>query len=1104
MVKIKPVIISILLITMFTGFSTEVTAQFYNGSQLTFGKNRVQHSVGRYWLYFKYEAFDAYYYQGGRDMAIYTARYAMEAIPEIENRLDYKLEDKIQFIIFNNLSDLKESNIGLLSDEHYNIGGITYIVGTKVFIYFDGSYESLERQIRLGLAEVILNEMLYGSQITTQMKNSTLIHLPEWYTFGLISWLADDWSTTIDNMVRDGIVSGRYKNFNGLSGQDAIYAGHSIWKYINDKYGMPTISNIVYMTKVSRQVENGFLFVIGLSFQSMADEWKLYYIDSYYSDDNLRNDVNGTPFPVKQKKEMIFQQLTLSPDGNYAAWVSNQSGKYKIMVYDRTTGKTKKIIRRGNRLDEKADLSYPLLTWHPNSQLLAFITEEKGLKKLYYYTLYDKELSYELITDFQKITDFSFSPNGEQFVMAAVLHGQSDIFLYNRSSRSYQHITKDIYDDIHPVFIDNGKKVIFSSNRPHDTLMFDLHTARIDTHKVIDKQAAYDLFVYNLRTKSALLWQITNTPHFNETAPLPYDNGHISYLSDENGINNRFIARFDSSIAFIDTITHYRYFTESFPVTNYRRNILYHHTNKGTGEIAEIVFEEGKYLISSYQLPFERLPDERVELIPTEWRKQHQRSLKKTIDTMLPKKEPKEIKSGQEQIKRRFITVKKTDTPPPNTDSAAIDIKNYDFGQDADSTIISRKTPEMKTTAKDVFYIPKDRSYKVEFSINKLISQVDFTYINSSYQQFTGTAQPIFINPGINAFLQVGITDLFEDYRLTGGVRLSATLNNNEYFLSYENLKKRLDKQIVLHRKTLENYTPYSYIKRYSHEAHYILKYPFSNVFAMRNSAILRLDKSVYQSTDFYNLQLPDEYDIWLSGRSELVFDNTRERGVNTYFGTRGKVFGEYYLQADNLKENMIVVGGDLRHYLQLHRTFIWANRIAASTSFGKNLLMYYMGGVDNWLFPKFNEKINIDLERQWRYQTLATNMRGFTQNIRNGNSFVVINSELRFPLFKYFANKPLKSLFLNNFQLIAFGDIGTAWTGPSPYSEDNALYTQIVEQGPIKLIVKRQVEPIVGGFGGGVRSTLLGYFLRIDYAWGIEDGTIQKPVFYLSLSLDF
>jgi hypothetical protein len=162
------------------------------------------------------------------------------------------------------------------------------------------------------------------------------------------------------------------------------------------------------------------------------------------------------------------------------------------------------------------------------------------------------------------------------------------------------------------------------------------------------------------------------------------------------------------------------------------------------------------------------------------------------------------------------------------------------------------------------------------------------------------------------------------------------------------------------------------------------------------------------------------------------------------------------------------------------------------------------MGGVDNWLFPRFDTETPIDYDQNYAFQTLATNMRGFNQNIRNGTSFVVFNTELRFPIFQYFAKSPISSSFLRNFQLVAFGDVGTAWTGPTPYSPENSLFTRYVQSGPLNISVEIQKEPFVGGFGVGARLHLLGYFIRGDVAWGVDDYRVRTPVYYLSLSLDF
>jgi hypothetical protein len=231
---------------------------------------------------------------------------------------------------------------------------------------------------------------------------------------------------------------------------------------------------------------------------------------------------------------------------------------------------------------------------------------------------------------------------------------------------------------------------------------------------------------------------------------------------------------------------------------------------------------------------------------------------------------------------------------------------------------------------------------------------------------------------------------------------------------------------------------------------------------------------------------------------------------VNIYYGTRFKLFGEYYRQLNASKSDMIVVGADYRKYVPIHRELIWANRFAASTSFGPTRLLYYLGGVDNWMGYLFNSSnmfdrsIPIDPKVNYGFQALATDMRGFRQNIRNGTSFALINSEIRWPFVRYIVGHPLRSNFLNSLQIVGFGDIGTAWSGKSPWSSNNAYDQQVYTNGPVKVTLESNRKPIVKGFGAGLRAQLLGYFIRADWAWGIENEYILPKIFYLSFSLDF
>ena len=144
------------------------------------------------------------------------------------------------------------------------------------------------------------------------------------------------------------------------------------------------------------------------------------------------------------------------------------------------------------------------------------------------------------------------------------------------------------------------------------------------------------------------------------------------------------------------------------------------------------------------------------------------------------------------------------------------------------------------------------------------------------------------------------------------------------------------------------------------------------------------------------------------------------------------------------------------------------------------------------------------ETENNYIFQTLVTNMRGFYQNVRNGDKFAVINTELRWPIFSYFARNPIRSDFIKNFQIIGFTDVGTAWNGPSPYSEENVINTRTITRGDLQVVLDSQKEPIVAVVGFGLRSRLFGYFIRADWAWGIEDGIVLPREFYISLATDF
>jgi hypothetical protein len=1069
-------------------------AQFYNGMQMNFGKNRVQYN-NRYWKFYRFDRFDVYSYENGTDLSLYVADFVEKELDLIERFFDYEIENRLIFLTYNKMSDFRQSNIGLVSEnEEYNIGGTTQIIQNKVFLYFNGDHVDFERQIRAAIAKVVVNEMMFGNGLRDNMTSRTMINLPDWYLEGLISFVSNPWDYDLENRVKDGIVSGKYRKFVNLQDDDARYAGHSFWKYVADMYGVGIIPQILYITKVNKNAESGFQMVLGTKLKELSIDWTAYYLGLYTAGEEVAGLPGQGKVIKRPNKRRVYQNIRISPDGNCLAYVTNQKGQYKVWIKDDWKKRAGKIYKKGYKLDQINDYTYPRIAWHPTSQILGFITEEKGMLKIHFYNLQTDELTTRNLFHFEKILDMHFSPDARKLVFSAVVDGQTDIWVFDIASSTNERITNDLADDFQPRFMNNMDNISFVSNRRLDTLF-------LKDDPESNTTTAFAVFVYDYAGKSNLLQRISEGNYINHTQPLSPGLNEFFYLSDKNGIVNRYYAEYDSVISLVDTSIHYRYFANSYPLSNYNRNILSHDINTETGEIGEIVYHDGRYNL--YKYPMQMEPVYGKELVPTEYRNRHVNRLMR--EDSIHHVEKKVI-SMKDIANNQFIHEGDTIA----LQEFRIDINNYIFEREKlnyyNNQLRGRNLNLVLDSVQNenLAYI----DYQLAFYPDQLVNQIDFSFLNASYQAFTGGAY--YYNPGLNLLFKVGANDLFEDYRLTGGVRFATDFDSNEYLLSFENVKKRLDKQVIFHRQVFKNYTTESYIKTYTHELLGSLKYPFSQTLAVKGTASFRHDHIVFLATDINNLNEESITKVWGGLKAEVVFDNTRVLGTNLYSGTRLKVFGEAYRQINDFKSGLYVIGGDFRHYTRIHRTLIWANRFAASTSFGSSPLIYYLGSVDNWINffqtknPTFNESVDIDYTRNYAYQALATNLRGFSQNIRNGNNFAVFNTELRLPLFRYMAGHPLSSGFLNNFQVTGFFDVGTAWTGAHPFTGENAWDTEVITNGPMTITLDSNRDPIVAGYGFGVRTMLLGYFIRLDWAWGVENMQVQPRMFYLSLSLDF
>lgn len=1052
-------------------------AQFYNGSQLTFGKNRVQYQKFQ-WEYYRTDDYDVYFYPTGKALAQYAAWKAAQYIDEVEKYLNYTSSKKIQFIVYNTQADFRESNFAYYNDNFYNQGGITNIYGTKVYLYFDGNHAHFDEMLKNGIMNIYAHFVVEGENLRNNISADYLSSVPSWFYTGLSSYYGTVWNTDIEEHVKNGILTGNYADFDELSPVDARYAAHSFWKFIADVYGENAIPSILYATRVYRNLDRGLQHTIGTSYQNALVSWyRHYYV--IYKKDTKREIPEGETI-TKKNKELIYSQIRFSNDGKNYAFASNRHGQIAVWMKTPEMKNPKRIFRKGHKTEENPDLSFPLIAWHPNNETVGFTLEEKGRCYYYPFDITTQKLGQKQLVDVEKITDFSLSDDGKLMLLSGFKNGQSDIFLYSFMAKSFQQITNDIYDDYAPRFINQQQYIVFSSNRANDSLKSQ------EQFYEVAPQKNYDLFLYHYKKKDKRLLRITKTPYASETDCREIGERKIVYLSNENGISNRYLAQFDSTISKIDTIVHYAYIAHTAPLTDLAYGPFEQDFNSENGLVADVVIKDGKSAIVT-SVP---------SLVPKENHPTLSAFQQKTKEMEIKRDSLSVAKKAVPARKHGFYQVRQSDIRERGKESG-----------DGNSAENEPKNAENNEELAFLKQVP--RNYYVQYSINQFGAQADFGFLNQSYQQFMGGTSPIYLNTGVNGLILVSLNDLFENHRITGGFRVSLDLNCNEFMMSYENLSRQVDHQFVLYRQSIKSTIDNFIYKQKNLSAFYITKYPIDKYNSFQLSLTGRYERYIMGSLNDYSLQKKDENHLWGALKLEYIFDSSKELYTNLWKGSKIKVFAEFQQRIDKEHKHLFVAGFDVRKSVKVYKNMTWATRIAGSTNFGTSRLVYFMGGVDHWVRAKFNSDIWVDITKDYAYQTLATNMRGFEQNIRNGTSFMLISTELRIPFVQLIAKKRVSTSFFSSMQLILFGDFGTAWTGLTPYSKDNCLYTRYIHWGSDHsntIKIKRQVEPWVGGFGLGFRCKVLSYFLRLDYAWGVEDYKIynKKGMFLFSIGKDF
>jgi len=450
-------------------------------------------------------------------------------------------------------------------------------------------------------------------------------------------------------------------------------------------------------------------------------------------------------------------------------------------------------------------------------------------------------------------------------------------------------------------------------------------------------------------------------------------------------------------------------------------------------------------------------------------------------------------------------------TPPLTTDpeedeetafdAGEVNFRNYTFGEAFEEVQDSEEYEEMI----DPFEITdntnddgslKQKKYKLKFSPDLIYGAAGY---NTLY--------------GVEGVTQMMFSDVLGNHQIFAATNLLIDLRNSTYFLQYGYLPKRIDWNINIYHtaRYIPNYQTYTYNRYRTYGGGIGLSYPLDKFrridFTFGLMAVSR--------TDIGNILATADSRAFLFPSLIYTKDTTTPgfispiRGYRYAISMSGAPVG---FESNPVQFGTILT--DARMYFSLGNSgrYTFAFRGSGAVSFGKSPQLFYTAGVENWINRYFDQLYGFPIRevQDFVFATPVMPLRGSDLNTQNGPYFGLINAEFRFPLIAALLPGPLPIFPLYNMQGVAFLDAGSVFGGNRilGYTE---LGEEVTEKNAFNLWTvrdsstgKRYFDDLIVAGGFGLRTILLGYPVKLDFAWPFDGHSFGERRTYFSIGFDF
>ena len=307
---------------------------------------------------------------------------------------------------------------------------------------------------------------------------------------------------------------------------------------------------------------------------------------------------------------------------------------------------------------------------------------------------------------------------------------------------------------------------------------------------VLPSHNHFNIFLADINNNSEFrqITQLTNMKYGNARYPMQYNQNHFTYVSDENGIDNRWAGFFTTQTGGLDTLYYigeeilrnpdpkemdstlqawqksepdsisyfkiYKDTTYTFPITNYQSSLLETRVAGNNDQVSEVRREGDYKFLYKLRVDSATLRKRNINARPTDY-----------VRRMITEEK---LASGKN------VQVEE-DQQPENKNQF-----QNEFEEKKDSTL---QEQPVRYSGEPVIppridYLSKSRlfDYKLKFEADYVLAGFTNNILVNRYQPFGGYAQqgPIYLNnsDAVSFTFRVGVSDIMEDVKIIGGFGL--------------------------------------------------------------------------------------------------------------------------------------------------------------------------------------------------------------------------------------------------------------------------------------------------------------------------------------------